>query len=622
MRTRDPYRRPARRARRALRRGDGAYPVMVIGPDESVFLLALAALARLAFRHRSAFAPFIISGAAFAAAAVIHRHHSGWWIPATAITGAVSALLALPYRTLDRYPPLRLPLRLLLRAWKACGIDRATERGYAAFVIATLGGWLAAAIADNPTKRPLPTVALIAVVVLGIPWWFHRRRRARVRVERAIEAWPSIAESIGLPGARIGSVVVDAWGWTARVILRKGATAHQAIDKLPSIESGFGIRPGSARALPDENRADRFILRVVENDPHANPISWAGPNIESVCRPLELGLFEDGRAVRVSLLRRNALIGGIVGSGKSGIVNVILAILTACRDAVIWGVDLKGGMELGPWAACLDRLATTTTQTTALFRDAVEELDRRADHLAAQGSRLWEPTPADPALIIVVDEYAEMPEEAQQYADSLARRGRAVAVNLLAATQRPTQSAMGGKSVRSQMDVRICLRVRERRDVDLILGQGAFNTGWHAHTLTQPGVFLISSPEHGAPERARAYLINDDQITRHVARYASSRPTLRTPSPSGASQRPQTAPDGRKPATGPQDAADGPQGALWAALRHAGPQGVSVGELVKITGKGRTWVYEHLRELAAAGRAVQTIRGHWRATDAHGQTGG
>jgi S-DNA-T family DNA segregation ATPase FtsK/SpoIIIE len=622
MRTRDPYRRGARRARRALRRGEPTYPVMVIGPDEPLTLLALAALLRWAYRHRSAFAPFLLAGAVFVTAALIHRHHVGWWIPITAATSAVSVLLAAPYRRLHRYPALRRAADILIRLWKTCGIDRPAERGYAALVAATTGGWLAAAIANNPTKRPLPTALLVSTMVLGIPWWLHRRRRARVRVERAIEAWPSIAESIGLPGARIGSVVVDAWGWTARVILRKGATAAHAIDKLPSIESGFGIRPGSARALPDQNRADRFILRVIENDPHANPIPWAGPVIDSIRRPLELGLFEDGRPVRVSLLRRNALIGGIVGSGKSGIVNVILAILTACRDVVVWGVDLKGGMELGPWAACLNRLATTPAQTTALFRDAVTELDRRADTLAAKGSRLWEPTPQDPALVLVVDEYAEMPEDAQQHADSLARRGRAVAVNLLAATQRPTQSAMGGKSVRSQMDVRICLRVRERRDVDLILGQGAFNTGWHAHTLTQPGVFLISAPEHGAPERARAYLITDDQITRHVAQYRADRPALRAERPPEPAQRPQTAADGPQPPRPAGDSPDGPQAALWAALRHAGPEGVSVADLVKITGKGRTWVYERLRELATAGRAVQTIRGHWRATDTHYQTGG
>lgn len=49
---------------------------------------------------------------------------------------------------------------------------------------------------------------------------------------------------------------------------------------------------------------------------------------------------------------------------------------------------------------------------------------------------------------------------------------RAPAVNLIAATQRPSKDAMGKSAVRAQMDVRLCFRVREPRDGDLILGQG------------------------------------------------------------------------------------------------------------------------------------------------------
>jgi S-DNA-T family DNA segregation ATPase FtsK/SpoIIIE len=67
-----------------------------------------------------------------------------------------------------------------------------------------------------------------------------------------------------------------------------------------------------------------------------------------------------------------------------------------------------------------------------------------------------------PALVIIVDEYAELADdapEATKDADSIARRGRAVAVTLIAATQRPTQKAMGKGALRSQMDVRICFRV-------------------------------------------------------------------------------------------------------------------------------------------------------------------
>jgi Flp pilus assembly CpaF family ATPase len=50
-----------------------------------------------------------------------------------------------------------------------------------------------------------------------------------------------------------------------------------------------------------------------------------------------------------SQLCRNVLIGGTTGSGKNGIVNIV-GVLAACRDVETRAVDLKGGMELAPWA--------------------------------------------------------------------------------------------------------------------------------------------------------------------------------------------------------------------------------------------------------------------------------
>ncbi len=61
----------------------------------------------------------------------------------------------------------------------------------------------------------------------------------------------------------------------------------------------------------------------------------------------------------------------------------------------------------------------------------------------------------------------------------------------------------------------------------------------------------------------------------------------------------------------PSDVHGNPEEALWAALVAAGPRGVSIADLMRATGKGRTWVYERLRQLADAGRVIQTVRGHW-----------
>jgi DNA segregation ATPase FtsK/SpoIIIE, S-DNA-T family len=615
---RDPYRRQMRHLRRAVRgnKHDNPYAVLILDRGEPLGIILLRITGKWAFRHRSALAPFGIALAEFIAAGIIHLHHARYWIPVTIATVTCAVVLGFPLTVLRRHRAGRRISRVLSWLWDKCGIPRTIERAYLTAVVAVTGGWLAAAIANGPVVKPLPLVALIATVVLGIPWWFHRRRRAKVRVQRIISWWPDISDDIHLPGSRIASVVVDAWGWTARIILKRGTTTTQAIARIPEIESGLGLRPGSVRVFPDDKRADRFIMRVVENDPHAEPIPWPGQWITSVTKPMTIGVSEDGRPVRILLLRRNVLIGGIMGSGKSGILNLIIANLAGCRDVVLWGIDMKGGMELQPWASCFERLAFTPEQAAQLFRDAVTRLNQRAARMAAEGKRVWEPTPDDPALIIIADEWAELPEEAHPDADSVARRGRAVAVNLIAATQRPTQAAMGkNTAVRSQMDIRICLRVREPRDADLILGAGMLNSGWHAHKLTQPGEFLISSPEHAMPERNRAYLLTDARRDYHASQCAPLRPRL-APSQPGTPDTPQTAP--QPPQTAPEDpAGDGgsprPDTALWDALVDARPEGVSVAELEAACGMGRSWVYYRLQAHARAGRAIQVRRGYWRA---------
>jgi S-DNA-T family DNA segregation ATPase FtsK/SpoIIIE len=624
---RDPYRRQIRRLRRNR---SNQFPVLILNRDEPVAIILAAFIAKWVYRHRSALVPFDIALAALITAAIIHAHHAGYWIPVSVITVTLAVIAGFPLPVLRRHPAGRRIAHALSWAWDKCGIPRPIERAYVTAVITVAGGWLAAAIGITPASKPMLLAELTATVILGIPWWCHRRRREKVRVERIIAWWPHVAADIGLPGSKITSAVVDTWGWTARIILKRGATTAHAIARIPEIESGLDLPPGSARIFPDPQRANRCVLRVVETDPHAEPIPWPGQWVTSITKPIDIGLSEDGRPVRVLLLRRNVLIGGIMGAGKSGILNLVIANLAACRDVILWGVDLKGGMELQPWAGCFEKLAVTPQQATDVFRQAVRRLNDRTTRMAAQGKRLWEPTPADPALIIIVDEWAELPDAALKYADTLGRLGRAVALNLVAATQRPTQAAMGkNTAIRSQMDTRLCLRVREPRDTDLILGQGMLSSGWHAHNLTKPGEFLLSDPEHTTPGRNRAYLLTDKRRDQHVTWCAPLRPPPQQPTwpdppqPGAGTARvqqttgtPQTAPG--SPQTAPQgpDGGEGhsrPETALWDALVDAGPGGVPAAELETACGMSRSWVYYRLQEHAKAGRASQVRRGHWRA---------
>jgi S-DNA-T family DNA segregation ATPase FtsK/SpoIIIE len=335
-----------RRMRRRLHRRDVQGEPLTLLLDDVYPGETLEVLVRAIYRYRSELAPLVFGAATGLTAAFLHPHFSGW--------APLVALLAL------------VGSAVLWWAERLTSGLRRVERAYAAAVTGAAGLWLAAATAFGPSTVPLLALLALGTLIAATPWWRHRRRRARVRVERTLEAWPDIAEAVGLHGSRVMSAVVDLWGWRARVGLRRGQTATDVIAKVSALESGLGTRPGAVRVEPDPARADHCLIRVLDADPHARAIAWptttSSTESRTITAPIPLGLFEDASPVAVTLVHRHALIGGVAGAGKSGILNAILASLTGCPDVVIWGVDLKGGMELRPWAPCLDRLATTPAQ--------------------------------------------------------------------------------------------------------------------------------------------------------------------------------------------------------------------------------------------------------------------
>jgi FtsK/SpoIIIE family len=597
--------RQTRRARRARRAG--LQPIVVI--DGPLPVPVVLFLARLAWRYRSEIAPATTAGAVVAAGVWLHAMHPHWWPFPLAVSDLTAAALFV--------------------FGERVGLPRLIERVYVAAAVLTTGGWLALAALLDPFAPPMPQVLVGVTLVFAVPWWAHRRRRARARVQRTIAAWPDISKTVSLPGSNIQSATVDLWGWRARLRLARGQTIADVTARLPALESALGTYRGAVRVYPTrDGKANRCELRVLDTDPHADAIRWPGPSARSITEAVDLGPFEDAEQCHVSFLRRHALFAGTTGSGKSGGLNVLMATLAACDDVVIWAIDLKKGMELGPWAPCIDRLATTPEDAAALLADAVVILQARAAHMASAGLRVWEPSSQMPALVIIVDEYAELAEEApgaMSDTDSIARLGRAVAVTLIAATQRPTQEAMGRGAVRSQMDTRICFRIRERRDVDLVLGQGMLSAGWHAHTLNAPGKFLVSAPEHTTPKRARAYLVTDDDVARLTAYYGPRRPRLDDVSrgrldegPAGVEPVPWYLKNAPRVADEPGDApgtADRSslEDVLWDALCDVPEDGADVAELMRMTGLGRTAVYKYLALLAGQGRAVKAGWGRWRA---------
>jgi S-DNA-T family DNA segregation ATPase FtsK/SpoIIIE len=218
-------RRQARLARRS-----GLQPMMVINTGDAFPETVGVVLLRGAWRYRSELAPVGVTAGLVAAAWWLHRTRPHWWFAVAVLAGVAAWAVAL-FGARWRLPAL-------------------SERVYAAVTIYAGGIWLSVAIAIGPFFRPLLQAGIIAALILSVPWWAHRRRRAKVRLERKLSAWPDIAKAVGLAGAEVMSATVDVWGWRARFRLARGQTIKDVTAKIPAIESGLGTVRNAVRVYP------------------------------------------------------------------------------------------------------------------------------------------------------------------------------------------------------------------------------------------------------------------------------------------------------------------------------------------------------------------------------------
>ena len=258
-----------------------------------------------------------------------------------------------------------------------------------------------------------------------------------------------------------------------------------------------------------------------------------GPAL-SMYDPIYLGIDEFGEPVYIRVIYRNILAAGEPGGGKSGLLNTLTAHAALADLSRLVFFDGKL-VELGMWADIADEFVGPDIDhaiTTLLRLQKV--MDNRYTWLRAYRRRKIEPRDGLSVIVIVIDEIALYSatlgtEQQQKHFTALLRdlvaRGRAAAMPVIAATQRPSVDIIP-KSLRDLFGYRAAFRCTSTGSSDIILGDNWAAAGFSATDLSntnQGSAYLIA--EGGVPRRIKVAYLSDANINALVDHAAWTRNT-------------------------------------------------------------------------------------------------
>jgi S-DNA-T family DNA segregation ATPase FtsK/SpoIIIE len=241
----------------------------------------------------------------------------------------------------------------------------------------------------------------------------------------------------------------------------------------------------------------------------------------SMFDPIHVGIDEFGALVYTRIIYKNLLAAGEPGGGKSGLMNILAAHAALSQFCRMVLFDAKQ-VELGMWDEVADEFVGPDLDkaiTTLLRLQRV--MDNRYAWLKAHRRREIRPSDGMNVITTFFDEIAVFSsvlgtEQQQKQFIALLRdlvaRGRAAAMPVIAATQRPSIDIIP-KSLRDLFGYRAAFRCTSTGSSDIILGDNWARAGFDATTIRpeQQGVaYLIA--EGGTPRLIKAAYLTDEDI--------------------------------------------------------------------------------------------------------------
>jgi DNA segregation ATPase FtsK/SpoIIIE, S-DNA-T family len=332
---------------------------------------------------------------------------------------------------------------------------------------------------------------------------------------------------------RIKRVQSSEWRDRVQIRLVAGQCTEDVERVAPELAHSFGAEVCRIR----EDRPGRLWLDFRVRDPLVEVIpALAVPETVDLMS-VQVGLQEDGEPWCLRVLGTHLLLAGVTESGKSSVLWSLLRGLAPAiyeGSVVVWALDPKGGMELGPGEGLFKRFCAEDFEAMAdMLDEAVEVMQQRTRRCRAEGVRLHVPTLAEPLILVVIDEIAtlttyqsdrKLRARIERSVGLLLSQGRGPGVSVLGALQDPRKEVLG---FRNLFPTRVALQLDEPTQVDMVLGAGARDQGALCDKIPDSlrGVGYVRVEGVREPTRVRAAYVTDDDIRAMAQLYTP------TPSP-------------------------------------------------------------------------------------------
>lgn len=304
----------------------------------------------------------------------------------------------------------------------------------------------------------------------------------------------------------------DGPGWRAEVDLPYGVTVTDVMERRDKLASGLRRPLGCVWPEPvSEEHAGRLVIWVGDQDmnkvkPKPSPLVKAGS--VDLFRIVPFGTDQRGRPVGVDLVFNNVVIGAMPRMGKTFSLRIV--VLAAALDPFVEVrvFELKGTGDLQMIENCCHHYGSGPDEATleaamVSLRELHKELERRSaiiTRIAKTDRAACPENKVTPALsrtrrlglhliVAAIDECQELfshdahKDEARKLAEGVIKRGPAMGVILILATQRPDATSLP-PGVSANAGLRFCLRVMGQVENDMVLGTSSYKSGIRATTFT------------------------------------------------------------------------------------------------------------------------------------------